>query len=208
MTVAGLTISKVDRHPGLRQDHPERSLRVPDLWARVTPSVGGQLLSEGQVLQHESRPRPQPSTQNPDQDREQKPNHRPTVAHPEIERFQAGMGFCGLRLVENAIKYGESVPAAGDIRFSLWETDGVLHIQTVNGCTDEAGVRDLMSRVEEVATAPDPAGLYVARVQVLLEHPHESGKLGVYRIALEGGFTLQCEYQQRVVTMTATRKIS
>jgi hypothetical protein len=114
----------------------------------------------------------------------------------------------GSELVENAIKYGESVPAARDIHFSLWEADGVLYLQTVNGCTDEASIHDLMGRVREIATAPDPAALYVARVQALLEHPSECGKLGVYRIAMEGRFALQCEYQQSVVTVTATRNIS
>jgi hypothetical protein len=124
---------------------------------------------------------------------------------PEL-RYSATM--TASELVENAIKYGESVPAARDIRFSLWEADGVLYIQTVNGCTDDAGIRDLTRRVREIATAPDPAALYVARVQELLERPSECGKLGMYRIATEGRFTLQCEYQQSVVTVTATRNIS
>ena len=50
----------------------------------VTSGKGGELLSEGEVLQNQGRPGPQHSVQRPDQQKEQKPNHRPTLARREI----------------------------------------------------------------------------------------------------------------------------
>jgi hypothetical protein len=50
----------------------------------VTAGVGGELLPEGKVFQNQGRPRPQHAAQRPDQQKEQKPSHWPTLARPEI----------------------------------------------------------------------------------------------------------------------------
>jgi anti-sigma regulatory factor (Ser/Thr protein kinase) len=108
-------------------------------------------------------------------------------------------------LVENAIKYGESVPAAPAVTFSLEATPGQLRIRVVNGSTNASGVAELARRVNELSRATDRQALYLARLEELLAHADESGKLGVYRIGFEGGFDLECNYTNSVVTVTATR---
>ncbi len=108
-------------------------------------------------------------------------------------------------LVENAIKYGESVPGAPSVTFSLYVEAGQLRIRVVNGSTNAAGVAELARRVRELASATDKQTLYMARLEELLAHSDESGKLGVYRIGFEGGFELACDYTNSVVTVTATR---
>jgi hypothetical protein len=109
-------------------------------------------------------------------------------------------------LVENAIKYGESVPGAMTVTFSLEATPGEVCIRVANGSTNAHGVAELGRRVEEVQEAPDKQALYLARLEQLLAEADESGKLGIYRIGFEGGFDLACDYTNEVVTMTATRK--
>jgi hypothetical protein len=108
-------------------------------------------------------------------------------------------------LVENAIKYGETVPAAPSVTFSLEAHPGRLQIRVVNGSTNVSGVGELSRRVDELARATDRQALYLARLEQLLAHPDDSGKLGVYRIGFEGGFDLACDYTNSVVTVTATR---
>jgi anti-sigma regulatory factor (Ser/Thr protein kinase) len=109
-------------------------------------------------------------------------------------------------LVENAIKYGESVPAAKTVTFVLEATSESLLIQVVNGSTNAVGVAELERRVQELRSAEDKQALYLARLEQLLANAEESGKLGIYRIGFEGGFDLELEFENDVVTVTATRK--
>ena len=109
-------------------------------------------------------------------------------------------------LVENAVKYGESVPAAKTVTFQLEAAADLLSIRVVNGSTNARGVAELQRRVQELRRAPDKQALYLARLEELLTQADESGKLGIYRIGFEGGFDLHLDYTNDVVSVTATRK--
>lgn len=108
-------------------------------------------------------------------------------------------------LVENAIKYGENVAAAPSVTFSLDATGGRISIRVANGSTNGAGVAELERRVNDLASATNKQTLYLARLEELLAHADDSGKLGIYRIGFEGGFDLALDYSNDVVTVTATR---
>jgi hypothetical protein len=108
-------------------------------------------------------------------------------------------------LVENAIKYGENVPAAPNVTFSLQIHAGQISIRVVNGSANAAGVGELARRVKELTSATNKQTLYMARLEQLLAHSDDSGKLGIYRIGFEGGFDLALDYSNDVVTVTATR---
>lgn len=110
-------------------------------------------------------------------------------------------------LLENAIKYGEEVPAARAIVFTLSLVEGSVDIVVVNGCTDRSSVDRLLCRIQSLRDASNKAELYVERLQELLVGPSESANLGIYRIALEGGFALDATYADEVVTVTATRRL-
>lgn len=109
-------------------------------------------------------------------------------------------------LVENAIKYGERVPAAKTVTFVLEATAESLCIRVVNGSTNTVGVAELDRRVQELRRADDKQALYLSRLEQLLADADESGKLGIYRIGFEGGFDLDLDYMNDVVSVTATRK--
>jgi hypothetical protein len=108
-------------------------------------------------------------------------------------------------LVENAVKYGEEVPAARQITVALETGQSAIVIQVTNGSADLRAVDALARRVDEIMSAPDKSVLYLARLEELLSEPTETGKLGLYRIAFEGQFDIQFSYANQVVTMTATR---
>ena len=61
-------------------------------------------------------------------------------------------------LVENAVKYGESVPAAKTVTFQLEATADLLSIRVVNGSTNAPGVAELQRRVQELRRAAGQAG--------------------------------------------------
>ena len=109
-------------------------------------------------------------------------------------------------LAENAIKYGESIESASEIQFSLYSDNGEICIECVNGCTNTAGVTELIERVREIASSADASVLYIQRLEQLMANPTDSAKLGLYRVALEGGFGLECTYENNVVTVKARRK--
>ncbi|MFC1641806.1 hypothetical protein ACFL5O_03830 [Myxococcota bacterium] len=110
-------------------------------------------------------------------------------------------------LLENSVKYGEAVTAARVILFALGASDGQLRIETVNGSTDVTAVHGLVSRVRLIRKTEDKGSLYLARLQELLTNPSVSAQLGIYRIAFEGQFELDCTYENDVVTVVATRGV-
>jgi hypothetical protein len=111
-------------------------------------------------------------------------------------------------LVENAVKYGESVPRAERISFALVAEDNIIRVEVTNGTTNAASVADLRARIAAVMDAEDKPGLYLRRLEELIASPSESGKLGLYRIAFEGAFQLSCTYEDQVMSVTAIREIS
>lgn len=110
-------------------------------------------------------------------------------------------------LLENAIKYGEGVAAAPMIQFQLALLAQQLQVKVINGSTDSVGVDELMYHVRLVKESSDKEALYLARLDELLTNPCTTTKLGVYRIAHEGRFSMDCTYINEVVTVTATRSL-
>jgi hypothetical protein len=92
------------------------------------------------------------------------------------------------------------------VTFVLEATSALLCIRVINGSTNALGVAELERRVQELRRAEDKQALYMARLEELLARAEESGKLGIYRIGFEGGFDLDLDYTNDVVTVTATRK--
>jgi hypothetical protein len=112
-------------------------------------------------------------------------------------------------LLENAVKYGDGVPEAPQIVFTLALDDGLIQLRTVNGADDAQNVERLKARVERLAACYDPAALYLDAIREMLtpSMPDSGDGLGLYRIVAEGGFGLSCQYLDRVVDVLATRRI-
>lgn len=123
--------------------------------------------------------------------------------HPAELRTAAAM--VASELLENAIKYGEAVLGAPNIEFSFSLEDGRVRIAVTNGTRSALNVERLQERIEALNRAEDRSSLYLRRLEELLEHPAQNAGLGVYRIGYEGGFDLECFYDNDVMTVTATR---
>ncbi len=112
-------------------------------------------------------------------------------------------------LVENAIKYGDSVQDCPDVRLSLRISDEAITIEVANGVRSPELLGELLSRLEAISASQDREQLYLDRLQVLMSDPHASGKLGLYRIGFEGKFDLSHEFEsgREVLKVKATRRM-
>ena len=124
--------------------------------------------------------------------------------HPSGLRVAAVM--TASELVENAIKYGAAAPPA-TIRVWLGVAPDMVRVQVVNASTNRARVDELRARIDEIERSVDKEALFLQRLTQGLGRPGDSGNLGLYRIALEGGFALDCRYEEGIVTVSATRFI-
>jgi hypothetical protein len=108
-------------------------------------------------------------------------------------------------LVENAIKYGVPVPALKSVTFNLKTFETGIQIAVANGATDLHNIAELEQRLTQIKQAADKEELYLLRLHQILRDPTARNKLGLYRIAFEGQFDLDCHYAAQVLTVTATK---
>ncbi|MBN1611296.1 MAG: hypothetical protein JW940_31980 [Polyangiaceae bacterium] len=123
--------------------------------------------------------------------------------------FRSAAMMAASELLENAVKYGDGVPQAPQILFTLGLSDGVLQLRTVNGSHDAQNVERLQARLDRLAASKDPAELYLDAIRAMLTPAtgQAGNGLGLYRIVAEGGFALSCQYVDHVVGVLATRRI-
>lgn len=121
-------------------------------------------------------------------------------------REAAGMTIS--ELIENAMKYGENVPAMEGARFRLSVDEAAIEIEVKNGAADDGSVDKLEATIAAITAATDRdarEALYIGRLQEMLEDPSAGGRLGLYRIGYEGGMDLTMTCVDQVVTVTARR---
>ena len=111
-------------------------------------------------------------------------------------------------LVENAIKYGESVPRCQDVNVLVSIQPDQVVIEVVNGASDASLLTELFERVQQIQTSDDRESLYIGRLSEMLATPGVGGKLGLYRIGFEGNFNLECRHDDQVLTVRATRLLA
>jgi len=113
-------------------------------------------------------------------------------------------------LLENAVKYGDSVAQAPRILFSVRLADGTIQLETINGSNEPENIERLRTRLQQLGTAEDATALYFQTIQQMLARSSEGGSpgLGLYRIAAEGGFALSWRLDDGLVRVVATRSIA
>ncbi|MEZ4221574.1 MAG: hypothetical protein R3B13_11655 [Polyangiaceae bacterium] len=111
-------------------------------------------------------------------------------------------------LVENAIKYGNSLPNAPNATLELLVDDKRLQIVVRNGVSSAEHASEVEKLLQRIASAQEPSELYMERMERLLNDADAKGKLGFHRIGLEAGFVLTSSFEDGVLTITATRRIS
>lgn len=130
------------------------------------------------------------------------------LAAHQVELREAAV-LVATELAENVIKFGEPLSEESRGEFSVWVAKAEVAIVTQNRVTSTERAAALIATLEEIRTAPDPARLFLRRMQMLLDRPQDSGsRLGLYRVAYAGGFQLNWEYESGVMTVTATRSLA
>src|SRR4051794_16611223 len=73
-------------------------------------------------------------------------------------------------LAENVVKYGEPTTEDESGHVELVADDDSLIIRSKNGVPSERGAA-VCALIDRISSAADPAALYMARLQVILENP-------------------------------------
>lgn len=123
---------------------------------------------------------------------------------PEL---RAATMMAATELLENAVKYGDAVAQSPQVEFELSLDPGVIQLKATNGCTAAEKVERLRSILDDLVAASDPEVLYLERIRqrsASVSGVPDSG-LGLYRIAVEGGFDLAVTYTVGVVSVLASR---
>ncbi len=116
--------------------------------------------------------------------------------------------ICAVELVENAVKYGESVPNMQYIQFSLNYQHNTIEVRVSNGVVNPEDLKTVTDTIDAINAGSDPDQLYLKRLTALMESQGLSrSQLGIYRIASETGFVLQYEVVDNSITVIATRKV-
>lgn len=116
--------------------------------------------------------------------------------------------MCASELIENAIKYGAERPDGMTISFDL-KTDGKkIMISVSNGVRTDIDRKNVFEHIQKIQSNSDPAKLYTERLVELMNNPRPGiSQLGLYRIAYEGEFYLDCSFDNNTLTITAQRAL-
>ena len=113
-------------------------------------------------------------------------------------------------LVENAVKYGCAIDDEKGIDFNFSLTNKKVKIEVSNGITHLSDFENVKKHTNEINATKDPHELYVKRLTVLMEQKNvRQSQLGLYRIAYEGAFKLQYDFnkEKNVLTVSAIKEI-
>lgn len=112
-------------------------------------------------------------------------------------------------LLENAVKYGDVTPEMPRISLEVSVNDGLLRLQVCSGVTRRRQADQLAANLDRLAAAEDKSSLYLEAIEKTAASSKENaGGLGLYRIAAEGRFDIRCTFENRMVRITATRRIA
>ena len=109
-------------------------------------------------------------------------------------------------LAENVVKYGlvEGGHVTGTITISLWP--GRTLIRTQNKAHWAGGAEEVITTITRVSTATSVRELYIQRMQQLLTDEGQAHtRLGLLRVAYEGGFQLSYRHDAPLLEIAAER---
>lgn len=121
---------------------------------------------------------------------------------------QGALAMAATELVENAVKYGDCVPSCEEVIVfvSIQPERAVIKVQ--NGVSEPSLATEVLERIAQIQQCEDREALYISRLTEMLSNPTSSGKLGLFRIAFEGGFDLDGHLEGQILFVQATRKLA
>lgn len=128
------------------------------------------------------------------------------LAHVDEDQRSAAV-MVASELLENAIKYGVAVPLLSRTRVTLQYSPTQIEIRVDNGLVEMGAYERVRAIVESMNDETACERLYLARIQELIDNPFQKNQLGLYRIGYEGKFSLSCNLENQVLSMTARRNL-
>ena len=128
---------------------------------------------------------------------------RPDFCHPTCREAAA---MATWELARNVVKYGleDEEGASGTITVGLFAN--VVSIRTVNLADGGPSASEAVSTIARLARASSVTELYRRRLHELFENAGQaSARLGLLRVAFEGGFQLSCHEEGRYLEIAAHR---
>lgn len=119
------------------------------------------------------------------------------IDHRELLSMVAG------ELLENAVKYAHRTDEVTMFRLKIWGALGdVAFVQVSNPVDPEAATTALAS-IDGIESASSVADAYRARMFEIASRPSRLSRLGLLRIAYEGGCKISGAVNDDVLTITA-----
>jgi hypothetical protein len=115
--------------------------------------------------------------------------------------------LAAVELAENALKFGGPLPGGTEATLRVAYGSTELRIVSENGASPER-FRRVSEQLSKISGCQDRQLLYMERLNYLLQATANDGVgLGLIRLAHEGGFELDCRYEEPVLTITAVRAL-
>lgn len=119
------------------------------------------------------------------------------VDHRELLSMVAG------ELLENAVKYAHRTNEVTMFRLKIWGAlGGTAHVQVSNP-VDPDGASVALASIEGIRSAGSVAEAYTRRMLEIASRPSSMSRLGLLRIAYEGGCELSGTVDNDILTITA-----
>jgi hypothetical protein len=88
-------------------------------------------------------------------------------------------------------------------RLKIWGALGDVAFVQVSNPVDDEAARVVLDAIGSIRSAASVADSYFHRMREIASRPSRLSRLGLLRIAYEGGCELTAEVQDRIVTITA-----
>ena len=114
-------------------------------------------------------------------------------------------------LLENALKYGKFIPENPEYNISLHiEIDEtIIKILISNYVADKKNLDQFTSHIDRINETDNPKDLYIERLKELAKgNNFEESQLGLFKIGYESKFYLEYKFENDILTIVATRKLS
>ena len=106
-------------------------------------------------------------------------------------------------LLENAVKYAHRSDDNTMFRLKIWGAlSDVAFVQVANPVDDESA-KFVIDAIANIRNAPSIADSYFARMREIASRPSRMSRLGLLRIAYEGGCDLSAQLDDGMLTITA-----
>ena len=106
-------------------------------------------------------------------------------------------------LLENAVKYAHRTEERTMFRLKIWGALGDVAFVQVSNPVDDESARTVLDAIASIRSAPSVAASYFQRMQEIASRPSRLSRLGLLRIAYEGGCELTGELTAGLLTVTA-----